>query len=91
MTSSDFPLDFGDAWVVEVRPLVALYYYSTSLCGTIHLAVLALYANSHSKSQQDWERARVLNSNDCISVLVKSLLKPLFKRLVCKYCISSFL
>lgn len=54
-SSSDFPLDFGDAGVVEVRPLVALYYYSTSLCGTIHLTVLALYANSHSKPQEDWE------------------------------------
>lgn len=89
MTSSDFPPEFED--VVEVLPLVALYYYSTSLCGTIHLTVLALYANSHPESQQYWESTHVLNLNDCISVLVKTLLKPLFKRLVCKYCISSFL
>lgn len=51
----DFSLDSGNAWVDEVLPLVALYYYyynySTSLCGTIHLTVLALYANGRSRQR----------------------------------------
>lgn len=39
---NDFPPDFGNAWVDKGRPLVALDYYSTSLCCTI-ISVLALY------------------------------------------------
>lgn len=84
------PLNVERASVDEVCPLVALCCQSTSLCVNVHLAVLALYA-SGSQPQQHWEQIfNVLDSNDCISVPVDSLLKALVRRLVVNIALHSF-
>lgn len=95
-----FELTYHKGWCKTSRPWKCLSRWSVPSCGSVLLSHITMWCRSSvcACTVCQWRQPRqhrerifyVLDSNDCISVLVNGLLKPLFKRLVCKYCFTSF-